>query len=75
MGTACLGLPSLVIPIADNQKEMTMSLSEDGYIKASSFEQMEIDILELIKDMTHMSRKCLDLVDGLGSERVMEEIS
>ena len=71
---ACLGLPSLVIPIAENQIEMTKALSQDGYIKASSFDKLEISISEIIREIPRMSRKSLDLVDGLGCERIVEAI-
>ncbi|MBY0403676.1 MAG: UDP-2,4-diacetamido-2,4,6-trideoxy-beta-L-altropyranose hydrolase, partial [Cyanobacteria bacterium] len=76
-----LGLPTIVITVAKNQLELTQSIAEEGAIlyggeshKVSAAE-MAYWIDYLIK-MPHlrqyMSKKSLQLVDGLGIQRIMD---
>ena len=74
----CLGLPSLVITIADNQKAVAEELGSRGLIKylghhdsvsSSSLYSALEECLE-VKSLDDWSEDCMDLVDGLGTRRV-----
>ncbi len=75
----CIGLPSLVISVAENQDEPTESLTADGFqeslskgMNASSTDWHQA-ILGLINEpakVLGLSRKASNLVDGLGAKRV-----
>jgi UDP-2,4-diacetamido-2,4,6-trideoxy-beta-L-altropyranose hydrolase len=76
-----LGLPTIVITVAENQLELTQSIAEEGAILYGGESQkvpaaeMAYWIDYLIK-MPHlrqyMSKKSLQLVDGLGIQRIMD---
>lgn len=77
----CLGLPSLTIIIADNQKDIACSLDKEGCCinlgwyeetKAEDIRNCIEDLLRNSERLISMSKKNLNLVDGLGSERVSE---
>ena len=74
----CLGLPSLVITVADNQKAVAEELGRRGLIKylghhdsfcSSSLCSAVEECFEL-KSLDDWSKDCMDLVDGLGTRRV-----
>ncbi len=76
----CLGLPSIVITRAKNQEEISKHLDESGYVTLigdeSEFDNEKKLARALSKafkesDFEKMSKKCLELVDGLGTERVV----
>lgn len=78
----CLGLPAIVITVADNQKPIATSLLDLGCIDWIG-DQSEIageSIMDAVlrmttsNNLTEMSRKCLSLLDGLGTERVIQQI-
>ncbi len=81
----CLGLPSLVVTVAANQKDITAELNRQGYVRwigdqDSATESLIIsalkDVLEKSgQDIAEWSRKCMDLVDGNGCERVASVLS
>lgn len=83
-----LGLPSLIISVADNQLPFTRALSEDGMQfllaggKTTSLSDWQETILEWIQKpatiISQLSQRAESLVDGLGLGRVanvMHEIS
>ncbi|MFW6370988.1 MAG: UDP-2,4-diacetamido-2,4,6-trideoxy-beta-L-altropyranose hydrolase [Bacteroidota bacterium] len=80
---ACLGLPMLLIPFADNQFMNARGWSEAGcavnagIIGTLQAEKLN-DILSELKEspakIASMSRKSMDLVDGYGAVRVKSEI-
>jgi UDP-2,4-diacetamido-2,4,6-trideoxy-beta-L-altropyranose hydrolase len=75
----CIGLPSLIISIAENQDAPTASLAADGFqqslskgVDASSTEWHQA-ILHLIKEpatVLGLAQKASNLVDGLGTKRI-----
>lgn len=77
----CLGLPSLVAILADNQAELTQATSEYGAIvnlgRADGITAEDyrhaIEVLTPTK-LLHMERAALELVDGAGCERVAETL-
>ena len=75
----CLGLPSLMIGIADNQLQTADELGRDGYClylgRAGDVTEDQIaDALRALRRLPHwlrfLGRNCLQLVDGLGVQRV-----
>ncbi|MDD5176144.1 MAG: UDP-2,4-diacetamido-2,4,6-trideoxy-beta-L-altropyranose hydrolase [Sterolibacterium sp.] len=79
----CLGLPSIVINIADNQASIAKALILAGAaqsIDTSKRKSSEItDALELLADnpvrMNAMSKAALGLTDGQGVIRIIEHLS
>ena len=78
----CLGLPSIVSISAENQKKLTEAVAKNGcsinlgWVEELSFK----DYVKAIKSLdnlslTRMSQKCMQLVDGKGTHRVVEEMS
>lgn len=79
----CLGLPSLVVTIAENQEELTHTLHEQGYLislgqkhKVSSkiISQKLYEILNNPEQVLSFVEKGKLLVDGNGAKRVSLEI-
>jgi UDP-2,4-diacetamido-2,4,6-trideoxy-beta-L-altropyranose hydrolase len=74
----CLGLPALVITLADNQRPIAKELHQKGLVKwighFDSVSDAEIAVAlrkTLEKPLPpRWSRKCLAIVDGLGTRRV-----
>ena len=80
----CLGLPSLVITIADNQKIIAEDLSEQGYIiwLGDAKKVIPIQIKNQLKyllshpsQIRNLSWNSISLVDGKGTERVREQLN
>ena len=78
---ACLGLPSLVVSIAENQKETSEALDNGGLIlllTSIDFEsQLKCRLNKLISDPTllHMvSSRSLELAAGLGANIACDEL-
>lgn len=76
---ACCGIPAITLPFAENQIGQTMEAERQGIsISAGEFNNIrENDFMALIdsialdsKRRQRMRDKGLDLIDGLGSERV-----
>lgn len=79
----CLGVPSLVLVIAENQREICVELAQAGLIDyVGNFHQIsEINfqnaVSKLIADRNRRSRYALQgqiTVDGLGAKRVAEAL-
>jgi UDP-2,4-diacetamido-2,4,6-trideoxy-beta-L-altropyranose hydrolase len=79
----CLGLPSLVISIADNQKPACQALSDAGFINYvgnwQDFDQFDlkeriISLLEMEDFLRFQSIASKAMVDGRGAERVIESL-
>lgn len=79
----CLGLPSLVVSIADNQRPACEALGRAELIQyAGSFKHVRsFDLVEALKRsigsrerLTMCSTQCQLLVDGLGALRVAETL-
>ncbi|MFN9607401.1 MAG: UDP-2,4-diacetamido-2,4,6-trideoxy-beta-L-altropyranose hydrolase [Pseudanabaena sp.] len=80
---AFMGLPSIVITIADNQKAIAAELDRQGAIinlgwhQDVTIEQIGLVLRELIGDRPKretMSKKGRELVDGNGAKRVISKI-
>lgn len=77
----CLGLPSLVVILADNQCELVNNLAEQGAIINLGWAKnlTAIDYLEAIDklisiQMKKLTRECSKLVDGKGCKRVVNHV-
>ena len=80
---AFMGLPSIVITIADNQKAIAAELDRQGVIvnlgwhQDVTIEQIGLALQELISDRPKrqiMSKKGRELIDGIGSKRAINAI-
>lgn len=79
----CLGLPSIVISIADNQRPACEALVKDGFIHylghvgECNTEVICEHILEFLgqpEKLVEISEKCMRLVDGRGTGRVTKTL-
>jgi len=77
----CVGLPSIVMTLAENQKGINNSLGKDGFVTNLGWHEQvtEKDLKDALQHLildTHkreqMSLKCRELVDGRGAQRVVE---
>lgn len=80
---SCLGLPAIIIAIAENQVEVSTTAAQAGaclYLGTAtslSDEELAAGLTVMISSASlrkSVSRVCLELVDGLGCERVAREI-
>ena len=75
----CLGLPTVVVQIADNQKDNFMFLRSSGAALASNLNADEIaaQLMKLITDVKlyrKVSKAAFDACDGLGAKRVASKV-
>lgn len=78
----CLGLPSIVISIADNQKNVSTHLANAGLIKylgshkKVTAEEIYQALLLLIQtpSLSSWSAKCFEMCDGQGTLRVVDQL-
>jgi UDP-2,4-diacetamido-2,4,6-trideoxy-beta-L-altropyranose hydrolase len=75
---ACLGLPSIIIPIADNQIDIAEKIAKSGAAITLNIENIESDFKVAFKDLVHnwleYRVENFKLTDGLGVFRVTYEI-
>tara|TARA_A100001015_G_scaffold133674_1_gene148327 strand:- start:2406 stop:3956 length:1551 start_codon:yes stop_codon:yes gene_type:complete len=76
-----MGLPSIVISVAENQEHICKELSEADLItyigKSQDFNKKIVSstLSNILKDTKHLNNqsiKCKSLVDGLGTNRIVE---
>jgi len=73
----CLGLPAIIFVLADNQKDIAMSLLEQAAVKSVNSSQIEsllsVIFSQLIEDATllgRMSKNAADITDGKGAQKI-----
>lgn len=75
---ACLGLPSIIIPLADNQKEICEQLVASGASLSMALTDIETQLVvsyhKLLAHWEVFHHRNLQLCDGQGAERVINEI-
>ena len=78
---ACLGLPSLVVSIAENQKETSEALNNGGFIfllNSIDFEsELKYHLDKLISDpilLHRFSSRSFELAGGLGANIACDEL-
>lgn len=78
----CLGLPTILLTLAENQRYTALRLEESGAAKLIRFEkdlsfQLKQILDSFTKDKTqlwHMSKRAASLVDGLGIQNIMQKM-
>jgi UDP-2,4-diacetamido-2,4,6-trideoxy-beta-L-altropyranose hydrolase len=72
----CLGLPSITLVIAENQKIISKNLEDSGITISLNINDiqssLESAIIKLINNWDLYRQSSLDIVDGLGAERVIK---
>ena len=75
---ACLGLPSIVIPIADNQREIGVQLAKKNVVIKVERDEIKSSLLEsvraLIEGWANFYKANLHICDGRGANRVVSKI-
>ena len=75
---ACLGIPSIIVPIADNQKNIAQELADANAVKVVELSKISaclFDALqEIISEWESYSRNNLALCDGLGCKRTIQQL-
>lgn len=75
---ACLGLPSIVVPLADNQKEICESLVKHELSLSLALDEIDEKLMPtfqtLIENYAHMNGRNLSACDGAGIKRVVSHI-
>jgi spore coat polysaccharide biosynthesis predicted glycosyltransferase SpsG len=75
---ACLGLPNVLVPLAENQNEICQQLVECGASLTVDITEIETKLLSslnrLVNNWSVYSEANLRLCDGLGTQRVIEKI-
>ena len=76
---ACLGLPSIIIPLADNQSEISDQLQKEELaikLDLNVIESNFANVFEMVvKNWKAMHTKNLSICDGLGVKRVVATIT
>jgi UDP-2,4-diacetamido-2,4,6-trideoxy-beta-L-altropyranose hydrolase len=71
----CLGLPTMMYVLAENQNKIAKNLEEIGAIVI--VQDLKSDLQKILNDFClweEMSRKAISVCDGMGIERVFQEI-
>lgn len=75
---ACLGLPSIVIPIADNQREIGVQLAKKNVVIKVERDEIKSSLLEAVRSLlegwAHFYKANLQICDGRGANRVVSKI-
>jgi len=75
---ACIGLPSIMVPLADNQQQICQNLVQQEAALSLSLDEipelLNTKLDELLRRFEIMRNNNLNLCDGRGSERVVEKI-
>ncbi len=75
---ACLGIPSVLIPLAHNQKTNCEKLIQQRAIEVVSLDRIKSELIPAINTLTREWHKYRDanlvICDGLGTNRVVEAI-
>ena len=78
----CLGLPSLVVTLAENQKPVSRSLHNMGLIQwIGDVETIQVDCIKSavenitsVKDIYNWSRRCMNVCSGDGVNNVIDKL-
>jgi UDP-2,4-diacetamido-2,4,6-trideoxy-beta-L-altropyranose hydrolase len=75
---ACLGIPSIIIPLADNQKTTSEQLTQVGAAIKVEIDEIENSFLpcyqKVLDNKDSMRLNNLSICDGLGLQRVIKSI-
>lgn len=79
----CMGLPTIVIPIADNQIAITQNMATNGYVLAvdtdkvmiaSVLHQLLVSLISCPNLVYFMAKRNMSLIDGIGIKRIMRNM-
>jgi len=79
----CVGLPTLTVAVADNQLETTMELAQQGktiflgkseYVTAEIIRSAIVTLLSARELLLFLAAEVQKLVDGLGVQRVVQQL-
>jgi UDP-2,4-diacetamido-2,4,6-trideoxy-beta-L-altropyranose hydrolase len=74
----CLGLPSLIMVLAENQRKIAEVLQDVGaalIVQLENHINLESSFMSMTKEhLKHMSESCLRSVDGLGAARTVQQL-
>lgn len=74
----CIGLPSILIPLAENQKKICDTLVSEKAVLSLSLNEiskkLKTKLDELLLNFEDMRKKNLEICDGLGTKRVVTAI-
>ena len=70
----CLGLPTIAFSIAMNQEHTIHNLENHGYLWSGTSFSLS-SLLDDKLNLSDMSRRCFDLVDGNGIARISKVMS
>jgi len=73
----CLGLPTLMVVLAENQKNIAKNLKSEGAVMAIELNEMNsvcIALNSLLLNLNALTQKSISIVDGRGVDRVMDLI-
>lgn len=75
----CLGLPSVLLVLADNQRHIAAALQQARVVAVCAREQLADDLpdalAQVFNDYAALSRRAAALVDGRGATRVVNAMS
>jgi spore coat polysaccharide biosynthesis predicted glycosyltransferase SpsG len=75
----CLGLPSITLVLAENQKIISKNLEDSGIIISLNIDNiissLHDAIIKLLDEWETYRKLSLDIVDGLGTERVINAMN
>ncbi|QYK03991.1 UDP-2,4-diacetamido-2,4,6-trideoxy-beta-L-altropyranose hydrolase [Shewanella zhangzhouensis] len=76
---ACVGLPSIIIPMADNQKDICQNLVTTNAAISLEIDKIEAELIVkyglLLTDYREFRNRNFGLCDGLGIKRVILELN
>ena len=77
----CVGLPGIVIVIAEHQREIANSLADNGLQYVADLSNGNLSEIQALlgklqnkSEFLKMSQLCSNLIDGLGVKKVVEEM-
>lgn len=79
----CVGLPTLLIELADNQKDVVKALAKQGsVISLGGYDKFNVDgfiqqlkeLLKYVDTVFDMSQKAFEVCDGRGADRVLQQV-
>lgn len=75
---ACLGIPSIIVPIADNQQTIAQQLESANAVKVVELENIESDLVASLKEILSQWQNYrahnFALCDGLGCDRALKQL-
>lgn len=75
---ACLGIPSIIVPIAENQQTIALQLESANAVKVVELENIKSDLIasleEILSQWQSYRARNFALCDGLGCDRALKQL-